>query len=99
MNRYQNIDTKKRWDGKIVYKTVQYPKIYPSDTDYIINASTGDYLDTLAKKFYNDSSLWWIIALVNNIGNGRLSVEEGKELRIPVNIKFIIDEYTRINKE
>jgi hypothetical protein len=98
MKRYSNIPVVSRYDGKRVYLTTSYPILRPSDTDIIIISNESDYLDGLANKYYNDSTLWWVIALVNNLGKGRLSVEGGTTLRIPTNISDIINEFNRLNK-
>jgi hypothetical protein len=97
MNRYANINKQSRWDGKKVLNTTHYPNIPVSDDDIFIVSNETDYLDTLAFKYYNDSSLWWIIALVNNISHGRLSVEAGLQLRIPTNLTNILADYDREN--
>lgn len=97
MRRYNNIPIQTRFDGKRVYKTTAYPIIYPSDTDIQIISNEGDYLDTLAYKYYGDPTLYWIIAIANNIGKGRFSITPGLTLRIPVNVNDIVDEYNRLN--
>lgn len=97
MKRYSNTKTINRYDGKRVYLTTSYPVIIPSDSDILVVSNEGDYLDTLAYKYYGDPSLWWIIALSNNIGKGRLSVESGISLRIPTNINQIMDQFNRLN--
>jgi hypothetical protein len=40
-------------------------------------------LDTLARQYYNDPSLWWIIAQANNLNSVNLGLEPGIQLRIP----------------
>ena len=97
MKRYNNIPVQTRFDGKRVYKTTVYPIILPADTDIQVVSNEGDYLDTLAYKYYGDPTLYWIIAVVNKIGKGRLSVDAGLTLRIPININDIIDQYNRLN--
>ena len=97
MIRYSNTQITTRYDGKRVYLTTRYPTINPSDTDIIIITNEGDYLDTLAYKYYNDVSYWWILALVNNIGKGRLSINPGTNLRIPTNLNEILDAFNRLN--
>lgn len=97
MRRYANIPVQNRFDGKRVYKTTVYPTILPQDTDLQVVSNQGDYLDTLAYKYYGDPTLYWIIALVNKIGKGRLSVEPGLTLRIPTNVNDIVDQFNRIN--
>lgn len=98
MKRYFSNATQKRWDDKYVFKSTTYPPIPPSDSDIIIISSDSDYLDILAQKYYKDSTLWWIIANANNIGKGRMSVPPGIQLRIPINVSSIIQQFKGINK-
>lgn len=95
--RYQFTPVKKRYDGKSVYKTTYYPDIPESDDDFYIIISEVDYLDALAKKYYGDESLWWIIARANNLPGYKLSVEASKQIRIPSNVNYIIDQLNKIN--
>lgn len=97
MKRYDNIQIQKRFDGKQVYKSTIYPPVPPSDSDLSVISNEGDYLDTLAFKYYGDPTLYWIIANVNNIGKGRLSVQPGLTLRIPTNVNDIVNEFNRLN--
>ena len=96
MNRYSNIDILKN-NGRRFKKTVKLPIIEPNINDIYIIGQVGDRLDNLAFKYYQDSSLWWIIARANNIGNGSLTVPIGIQLRIPQNQFEIIDEYKELN--
>ena len=98
MRRYESTKVKVRWDGKRVYGVTRYPEIKPSQSDSFIISNEGDYLDVLANKYYNDPTLWWVIALANNIGKGRLSVEPGLQLRIPSDINRIVNEFNSINR-
>lgn len=97
MKRYSNIPIQKRFDGKRVYKTTAYPVIFPTDSDIQVVSNEGDYLDSLAYKYYGDPTLYWIIAAANKIGKGRLSVTPGLTLRIPVNVNEIVDQFNRLN--
>lgn len=97
MKRYANIPVQQRYDGKRVYKTTIYPVVLPLDTDLQVVSNEGDYLDTLAYKYYGDPTLYWIIALVNKIGKGRLSIQPGLTLRIPTNVNDIVDQFNRLN--
>lgn len=96
--RYQFTKTKTRYDGKNVYKTTYYPNISVDNEDIYIISNEGDYLDSLAYKYYGDESFWWIIAKANNLGFGRLSVEGGLQLRIPKNTTKIIQDLNNLNK-
>lgn len=59
------------------------PQIEFSENDIYIYSKVGDRLDNLAYKYYEDQSLWWVIAKANNIGKGSWLVEPGLLLRIP----------------
>ena len=74
-----------------------YPSIAVDSSDFYIVTNETMYLDSLAFKYYKDTSLWWIIALANNLGKGRLSVPAGLQLRIPGNVLKIINDYNLIN--
>ena len=99
MKRYESTPVFQRWDGKRVYKTTQYPVIQPQDSDVVIISNEADYLDALAYKYYNDPTLWWIIALANNLGKGRLSVPMGLQLKIPSNVNDIISQFNNLNQQ
>ena len=97
MKRYSSIQRLSRWDGKQVYKTVYYPEIISDDNDIFIISNETDYLDTLSFKYYKDPSLYWVIALANHIGKGRMSVEPGLQIRIPTNLSKILSDFAKIN--
>ena len=84
MNRYQPIPIIKI-DKKQCYQTTKYPEVPLSDDDIYVYATQGDRFDTLAYQFYNDSSLWWVIASANNIHNAVFGLPDGTVLRIPKN--------------
>lgn len=95
--RYQFTPTIKRWDGKNVYITTYYPVIPESYDDFYITASESDYLDSLAKKYYGDETLWWIIARANNLSGYKLSVNTNRQLRIPANVSAILNRLKELN--
>ncbi len=95
--RYQFTPVYKRFDGKNVYRTTYYPIIPESVDDTYIIASESDYLDSLAKRYYGDESYWWIIAQANNLGKGKLSIPQGKQLRIPGNVSQILNSLKDLN--
>jgi nucleoid-associated protein YgaU len=97
MSRYSSIQITNRWDGKRVYKSVEYPVIVPQDTDVQIVSQESDFLDTLALKYYGDPEKYWIIGRANNLGRGRLSIPPGTNLRIPLDVGSIMAEYNRLN--
>jgi len=103
MKRYQQNQTKitnkfnKR--TKKVYGTIIYPKIERHEEDFYIDVLVEDRLDNLAYQYYEDVTLWWIIANANKldrasnygitqkmdkgIGKGSMFVEPGQRIRIP----------------
>jgi nucleoid-associated protein YgaU len=98
MKRYDSTQMETRFDGKRVYTTTQYPQINQNPTDTIVISNEGDYLDALAYKYYGDPTLWWVIALANNIGKARMSIEPGLQLRIPANINEILVQFHNLNQ-
>jgi len=96
MSRYTSSKTSNRYDGKRVFLTTRYPIIPVSDSDLYITATSEDFLDSLAKKFYKDESLWWIIAQANNI-KGTMKPKIGQQLRIPSNVEYIVSRFIRAN--
>jgi len=98
MNRYSTnySNISNRFDGKRVFLTTRYPIIPVNSNDLYITASSEDFLDSLAKKFYKDESLWWIIAQANNI-KGTMKPKVGQQLRIPQNIDYILSRFGKAN--
>ena len=106
MNRYQNIQIIRNENefvgtiGDQYYRTVYYPEIEPQETDIYIETEFGDRLDLLANQFYQDVTLYWIIAIANpnKVNMGSLFLTEGSQIRIPVNIQQIVDSYNLLNQ-
>ena len=100
MNRYETISVLKDKSGKRFYTNTLLPVFEPSEKDVYILGQIGDRLDTLAFKYYKDSTYWWVIARANNIGKGDLVVPIGMQIRIPDpnSIYEIEDRYQLLNK-
>ena len=92
-SRYKNNEVKNTNDGRRVYRSKIYPQIPLNDGDKYVATETGDRLDTLAYQYYEDASLWWIIASANNIHNAPLGLVDGTILRIPQNYIQIINSF------
>ena len=92
-SRYNQNSVKKLNDGREVYQTKVLPNIPKSDSDIYVAVQTGDRLDSIAKEYLGDASLWWIIADANNIHDASLTVDDGTVLRIPVDYNNIINEF------
>jgi hypothetical protein len=105
MKRYTAIQTLRNTNenvgnlGAIYYLNTKYPEIPLSENDIYIFTEFGDRLDLLANQFYDDVTLYWIIAIANpnEVSFGSLFLNEGTQLRIPINISSIIDSYIEIN--
>ena len=99
MSRYESNKIIKSNDANRVYKSNIYPIIKRSVTDIYIITRSGDRLDLLANKYYNDQNLWWIIAIANNLGKSGLIVPPAKQLRVPTDIAEILSEYQELQEE
>ena len=97
MKRYTRTPVKMDKSGMRVYSTTYYPRIPLNNSDKFIRSKVGDRLDTMAYRFYKDTSLWWIIAKANGI-RGKISLEIGKVIRIPSDITNIIEEFNSVNE-
>lgn len=99
MNRYIDNQTNvfNRFDGKRAFRTTRYPKIPVDYNDLYIIAGDTDYLDTLADKYYQDNTLWWVIAQANGIKASH-KAPTGMQIRIPQNVQNILAEFRRENR-
>ena len=97
MKRYSSTREKFDKSGVRVYSTTYYPEIPISNNDSFIVSKEGDRLDNLAHKYYSDNTLWWGIAKANGI-KGKSALKPGENLRIPLNIQRIIEDFRNVNK-
>ena len=88
--RYVHTKIKKDKDGRRVLKPTIYPRVPIRDSDIFTYPKYGDRLDTLAFKYYGDTSLWWIIAKANEIDKGTIGLDPTKQIRIPIEIEPIL---------
>ena len=94
-SRYKYNEIKNTNDGRRVYRSKIYPQIPLRDDDIYVATETGDRLDTLAYQYYQDASLWWIIASANNIHNAPFGLTDGTILRIPQNYIEILSNFNQ----
>ena len=97
MSRYSSTPRKINKKGQRVLVPTLYPTISLSDSDQFVYPKDGERLDNLAYKYYNDSSLWWIIAQANELGKGRTILNPNFQIRIPGNIETILSDYNKLN--
>jgi hypothetical protein len=99
MNRYDDTTILQTTQGRPYFKSKFYPNIPLSETDQYVITNVGDRLDSLAYSYYNDATLWWIIAAANNNAtNGALYPQPGTQLRIPTNVNSILKLFNQFNK-
>lgn len=97
-SRYQNIPiTKLDLTGSTYYQTNVYPEVQPVNSDYYVITTVNDRLDLIAQDFYQDSSLWWVIASANALPGDSIYPPIGIQLRIPTNLKTILNTYNSVN--
>ena len=89
--RYKSTKFKIDRNGKRYYMPTIVPSIPLADSDIFIRPVVGERFDSLAQKFYGDSSLWWIIAKANDLASGKISIDNEKKIRIPMNLDSILN--------
>jgi nucleoid-associated protein YgaU len=83
--------------GTQYYIPTYYPNITVTEQDtYIITKGT-DRLDLIANDFYGDSTLWWVLAMANDLPGDSIFVGDGIQLRIPANLSLALAEFNRVN--
>lgn len=101
MKRYQDIKFKlEELKQKKVYKTMLFPEIEKDIEDIYIRTLASDRMDSIAFSYYDDVTLWWVIAQANNIGKGTMQVEPGTILQIPnpSRLPSILTDLENLNK-
>jgi hypothetical protein len=98
MKRYDTVPLIKSTTGKTYKQTVLYPEIPPTSEDFYIITTAGDRYDRLAQQFYQDSTLWWIIASANNTERASLIVQPGVQLRIPADKDAAVNNFLNLNR-
>lgn len=88
MNRYISSKTIKNDKKQRYLSTALLPQIVLSDADAYIEITSTERLDNLAQKFYDDVTVWPILANINGLGKGTLYVKPGTILRIPSQQSF-----------
>lgn len=84
MRRYERfLKFVKDSEGNNRYESIRYPSFPVRETDQYIVTKELDRLDILSYEFYNDTTLWWIIARANNLPPGTFRIPAGSRLRIP----------------
>jgi len=97
MSRYSTTSIIKDEEGKRKRSTTIIPAIPSTAADTFIITTSTDRLDKLANTFYQDVTLWWVIAAANGLGKGTLIVPANTRLRIPAKTDFL-DQVIQTNR-
>jgi hypothetical protein len=98
MSRYDDVPVIRNKKGERVRVSTLYPQIPLSDDDVFIYPKDGDRLDLVSHRYYQDASLWWVIAKANGLGKGRTILNPNFQIRIPGNISKIIANFKSLNE-
>lgn len=99
MNRYETISTVRNESKTRYYRTNIYPQIPLSENDLYVIATESDRYDLLAYTYYQDVTMWWVIPVANNLACDSLYPPPGLQLRIPVDLYEVVQNYILINSQ
>lgn len=97
MSRTKFYSTKKRIDGKRQYRSFVFPTFEERSDDIVIEINGATKLDVVANNFFDDPTLWWVIAVYNNINEPSLYVKDRQYLRIPNDIQTVYSKIKELN--
>ena len=95
--RYDSAKVRKDKNGTRYYKPTIVPNVPIKDSDIFVYPIYGERFETIAQRYYNDSTLWWIIAKANELSKGQISADPLKKLRIPTEIDDILESVEKSN--
>jgi len=98
MDRYKHTKIKRDKNGNRALGITLFPTIPIQDTDTFHFARDFERFDWLAYKYYEDSTLWWIIAKANGYSH-ESRPKVGDKIRIPRNISVILDDFQKLNNK
>lgn len=76
-------------DGKY-QATFEFPEIdWSKINTFSVRITDSDRMDTLAHKYFNDGTLYWVIMLVNEI-HWPWDFASGQIIRIPVDVNDVL---------
>lgn len=82
-SRYQTTLQIKDQLGTRRAETTIIPSVPLTGSDLYIRTISTERLDKLALDFYEDSTLWWLIAAANGLGKGTFVIPPNTRVRIP----------------
>ncbi len=97
-SRYTTIPTYTNDEGKQLYQQTYYPEIGLNEDDTYIITSYNDRLDLIAYDFWGDESLWWAVAMANDLECDSFYPPVGIQLRVPKDPTFLINAFQKENE-
>lgn len=99
MDRIRSLAEK--FTNKKYYKNIKYNSIPLNIEDVYLVSKEGDRMDNLANRFYNNPDLWWVISKANpnKIKRDSFFIEPGLQIRIPMGIDAILDDFETENSK
>lgn len=79
-------------DGVEFFDLLDLPTVPEQPDDISYSVISPDRIDLIAKKFYGEEALWWVIAVANNIEKIPQDLQVGDIIRIP-SPRFISQEF------
>jgi len=89
----------KDYKRRTYYRNVKYPSIPLAKEDIYITATANQRMDLIAKQFYNDVELWWVINIANPnlVPRDSIYIPIGAQIRIPANVSAILENFDELN--
>ena len=84
--------------GVDCWELPEYPEVSAAPDDILYTVARKDRIDALAQRFYGDSTLWWIIALANELRLLPTDLQENTQIRIPNGKRVFTDILRRANR-
>jgi len=83
-------------NGVTFWDLLEVPPIPVQGDDQQYTVIMGDRVDTLAYNFYGDPTLWWVIALANDLEMLPTELNIGQVLRIPSPTYVLQDMFQKV---
>lgn len=96
-SRYEILTRLKDSNSRLYLANPIYPTIPETVDDFYIISTQGDRYDLLSDRFYGNREYWWIIASANNSVKDGVNIPPGVQIRIPANLRFILERYENLN--
>lgn len=70
-------------DEQEFWSRPEIPELPPDTNDIYHTVTSVERIDTIAKKYFKNEALWWVIAHANNLRLLPMDLKVGQRLRIP----------------